>query len=156
DIDWQPVSPLEASAGGVSGSWLVLADRQGIGLALADVLRQEGEEFVFVSDSDFDSLDAAGIRQLLKKMTSCRGIVHLGSLDLPARATSKLQTQVGMSIVHLVQALATTGWRDMPRLWLVTRGAQSIGSRDAVFAPEQASVWGLGRTIAMEHPEFAC
>ena len=54
--------------------------------------------------------------------------------------------------VHLVQGAvaANTG----SRLWLVTRGAQAAGKTDLPLACEQATLWGLGRAIALEEPEI--
>ncbi|WAL99215.1 type I polyketide synthase [Streptomyces sp. Je 1-369] len=39
-------------------------------------------------------------------------------------------------------------------LWCATRGAVSCGDADPVVAPEQATVWGIGRVAALEHPEL--
>ncbi|WP_235445405.1 type I polyketide synthase [Streptomyces sioyaensis] len=51
----------------------------------------------------------------------------------------------------LVQALLRT---DAPvRLWTATRGAVSIGRSDPLSAPGQATLWGLGRSAAIEHPD---
>jgi len=36
----------------------------------------------------------------------------------------------------------------------VTRGAVAAGQKPALVAVAQAPVWGLGRTIALEHPEI--
>ncbi|MFC9653516.1 type I polyketide synthase, partial [Streptomyces sp. NPDC056937] len=52
----------------------------------------------------------------------------------------------------LVQALDDTGSRG--RLWTATRGAVSTGPADPVTRPAQAAVWGLGRTVALEHPRL--
>ena len=38
------------------------------------------------------------------------------------------------------------------RIWLVTRGAQDVQGVEDVVAPDQAAIWGLGRTFALEHP----
>ncbi len=35
---------------------------------------------------------------------------------------------------------------------MVTRGAQDVDGAQDVIAPDQASIWGLGRTFALEHP----
>ena len=43
-----------------------------------------------------------------------------------------------------------------PRLWLVTRGAQAIGRQDSMLDAAQTPLWGLGRVIALEHPELRC
>src|SRR5262249_45608337 len=58
-------------------------------------------------------------------------------------------------VMHLVQALAQLRWHPAPRVWLVTRGAQARDDTDAVTAPTQASLWGLGRVLAVEHPQSA-
>ncbi|MFE3266523.1 type I polyketide synthase [Streptomyces sp. NPDC059215] len=38
-------------------------------------------------------------------------------------------------------------------LWCLTAGAVGIHAQEAPEAPEQAAVWGLGRTAALEHPQ---
>ena len=40
------------------------------------------------------------------------------------------------------------------KLWLLTRGAQPAWQKTKLNSIAQASVWGLGRTIALEHPEL--
>ncbi|MEZ5286501.1 MAG: polyketide synthase dehydratase domain-containing protein [Vicinamibacterales bacterium] len=40
------------------------------------------------------------------------------------------------------------------RLWIVTRGGQAVGADDRGLDAAQAPLWGLGRTIALEHPEL--
>ncbi|WDT53151.1 type I polyketide synthase [Streptomyces sp. G7(2002)] len=51
----------------------------------------------------------------------------------------------------LIQALLRA---DAPvRLWSATRGAVSIGRSDRLSAPGQATLWGLGRSAAIEHPD---
>ncbi|MEU1020503.1 type I polyketide synthase, partial [Streptomyces sp. NPDC005898] len=38
-------------------------------------------------------------------------------------------------------------------LWVVTRGAVAVGGSEALVSAVQAQVWGLGRVVALEHPE---
>ena len=49
----------------------------------------------------------------------CRGIIHLWSLDAPQEVTPvalAVAQELGLvSTLHLVQALAQTGWREPPR-----------------------------------------
>ncbi|MGW1402897.1 type I polyketide synthase, partial [Streptomyces sp. NPDC002405] len=54
--------------------------------------------------------------------------------------------------IALVQALADTGARG--RLWTATRGAVSTGPADPVTRPAQATAWGMGRGVALEHPRL--
>jgi len=58
------------------------------------------------------------------------------------------------SVLLLVQALARR-LAGMPRLWLVTRGAQPVKSGEPV-AVEQSALWGLGKVISFELPDLHC
>ena len=69
------------------------------------------------------------------------------------------------SILYLVQALAGNKVEVQPRLWLVTRGAQSAACSNCLphatspelgLCPHQSLIWGLGNVIRMEHPEWKC
>ncbi|GAB3888396.1 hypothetical protein GCM10029964_055980 [Kibdelosporangium lantanae] len=53
--------------------------------------------------------------------------------------------------VALVQALGDVG--TTAPLWCVTSGAVSTGQSDVLSSPDQALVWGMGRTVAVEHPD---
>ncbi|MDG4666920.1 type I polyketide synthase [Mycobacterium sp. 236(2023)] len=50
-------------------------------------------------------------------------------------------------------ALATAARDVPPKLYLLTRNAQPISEGDRAN-PAQAVLWGLGRTLALEHPEI--
>jgi phthiocerol/phenolphthiocerol synthesis type-I polyketide synthase B len=50
-------------------------------------------------------------------------------------------------------ALAAVEIPDAPKLFLLTRNAQPITAGDRAN-PVQAVLWGLGRTLALEHPEI--
>ena len=58
------------------------------------------------------------------------------------------------SVLLLVQELARTESPDLPRLWLITRGAQAAGEEPSPLSVAQSPLWGLGRVIAQEHPTF--
>jgi ansamitocin polyketide synthase C len=53
-------------------------------------------------------------------------------------------------LVTLIQALGDSEVN--APLWCVTRGAVSVSAQDGLVSAEQASVWGLGRVAALEHP----
>jgi myxalamid-type polyketide synthase MxaE and MxaD len=183
EFQWEPKArseqrqTLELPRPASSGSWLIFADSGGVGEALASLLKERGERCVLISPSEvYQCLDGEGfrirperpedIRELLEKALGAdqpvlRGVVHLWSLDaLPPEETTVdsleiAQTLGCVSVLHLVQALARTGWTEYPRLWLVTQGAQPVG-RESEVAVGQSPVWGLGRVVALEHPELRC
>lgn len=99
-----------------------------------------------------------------------RGVIHLWSLDAvrPDRSAASLADEVAMlgadqargptTVLHALRELAGQRWREPPCLWLVTRGSRRLpdDSDDfhATASPTPAMLWGLGRTIAQEHPDL--
>jgi len=172
----------EAEAAGASpGHWVILADQRGVGAELTDVLHERGVQTTLVaaggrfeatgtrsytidpsSPEDFARLwDAVGA-----DAASPPKVVHLWGLDAPpggsldVAALDRAIDRGVTSAVHVVRALADAAVSH-PALWIVTQGAVSIDSvgraftaRQAGLAIAQAPVWGLGRTIALEHPEL--
>ncbi|MBN2008178.1 thioester reductase domain-containing protein [candidate division KSB1 bacterium] len=57
-------------------------------------------------------------------------------------------------VVLLVQELAKRGMS--PRLWLFTRNAWDIDNSSIAPGAARHALWGLGRVIRLEHPEFRC
>ncbi|MFK0296997.1 type I polyketide synthase, partial [Streptomyces sp. NPDC090442] len=57
---------------------------------------------------------------------------------------------LGQTLV-LVQALGDAGLT--APLWCLTRGAVTTGHDDALGSPVQGALWGLGRVVALEHPD---
>ena len=151
-LQWRGGKIPEAVESGPAGSWLVLSDRGGAGKALTALLESRGERCSSIEFGEATSPDF--FRQLLRP---CRGIIHLWGLEAPPEpARGAAGDDAGcVAVLHLVQALAQAGWRDAPRLFLVTRGAQAAIAGETISVT-QTPLWGLGRTIALEHPELAC
>ena len=160
-----------ARAAPTIGRWLIFADAQGTGDQLAARLRARGELCVMVtpgptgvkqSDAGWQLNPAApeGFQQVLNAVLSeqpaLRGVVHLWSLDSAAVSESDQRLGLG-SALNLTQALIKhqVHFAQAPGLWLITRGAQAVAVDDAPSALS-ATLWGLARTIALEHPELRC
>ncbi len=176
----EPGAPLQqavvlAQAGGAAraqrqvGPWLVLADRSGIGEALAErlgdcVLAFAGETYRQVGERRFeiDPFSLADLERLLATEPTLQGIVHLWSLDAPEADALTLPdlesaSRLGCgSALHLIQAVLKG--RHSPRLWLVTRGAQPLAPEDPHGTPgvAQSPLWGLAKVATLEHPELRC
>ena len=136
-----------------AGEWLIFADSGGIGHSVAEHLRQRGEAVCVVTASEVNLADVDDLKALVTD--GLRHVLHLWSLDLEApddaTARSLVPDQLlnSGSLMHLVQALGSAGVS--PRLWMVTRGAQPINGGTS---PAQATTWGIGKVVALEHPEF--
>ncbi|MDQ1538911.1 MAG: hypothetical protein QOE58_3304, partial [Actinomycetota bacterium] len=74
----------------------------------------------------------------------------LPSDERPLAAHPALTTGLALTVA-LVQALGDSGIN--ARLWTLTRGAVSTGPADPISRPVQAAAWGLGRVVALEHPQ---
>jgi acyl transferase domain-containing protein/acyl carrier protein len=159
------------------GAWLLFTDAGGVGDALSMALRERGEAVVRVvrgqryerttaDEVQIDPSSRGDYRRLLEesfgKGRRCRGVVHLWALDaapLDGTTGETLQADQRLGVVsalHLTQALLRQGWRDKPRLHLVTRGAQAAGEGQASVEPAQAPLWGFSRSLSLEHPELEC
>jgi polyketide synthase 12/myxalamid-type polyketide synthase MxaB len=133
--------------------WLVVADGTGVGAALAASLQERGEPVIVARpDDDVGRVVAEGAAGGGR----WRGVVHCRALDTPAGArgadVDTAQRASCGSLLALTQALVGGGGAGVPRLVVVTRGAQALGT--GAIAPAQAPVLGLVRTIALEHPEL--
>jgi acyl transferase domain-containing protein/acyl carrier protein len=105
-----------------------------------------GGTWVAVPSSRPDARFDAVIEALSAKV---RPVAELG--DEPV--TGLLACPTGPAeLLSLVQALAAAVKR-VP-VWVLTSSAVSIGRSDGPPDPDQAQLWGLGRVVALEHPEL--
>jgi acyl transferase domain-containing protein/SAM-dependent methyltransferase/acyl carrier protein/NADP-dependent 3-hydroxy acid dehydrogenase YdfG len=167
-------SSLASSANKEQSAWLIFGDESPECDALARLLTSRGNEVLRIDranafttlDKHFYKVDAARPEQIKQAVDAalaaaalpCRHAVCLWGLtssEIP-RETGALYQQI---IVLCSQALAAGQSLirhdaiHSPRLWLVTRGVQppfSAGSPALAEAP----LWGLGRVMAVEHPEI--
>ncbi|MBX3148329.1 MAG: SDR family NAD(P)-dependent oxidoreductase [Gemmatimonadales bacterium] len=142
---------------GDPGDWLLVGDGGDVTAGLARHLTAAGHRTVEVREGDHDGFG----RLVAARSATLRGVIHLGALahdDSAIDATESVleaqQATLG-SIVAVVQSLGTHSFEHgaVPRLWLVTRGAVPVEGAEPV-AVAQAPVWGLGRVVALEHPEL--
>ena len=151
------------------GTWIILADEQDRGTALARRLDLRGHRAVLVKAAGefsrngntygVDPLRPEDYVALWKAVTAADptplGVVHLWNLDVEAagHAIADAALRGTASTMHLMQAMLRQP--SPPPLWIVTRGAQPAGGSAAINVA-QAPVWGLAATAALEHPELRC
>jgi acyl transferase domain-containing protein/acyl carrier protein len=154
------------------GGWVLFGDGAGFASELAAEIRANGNDVArIVTSSDEASTDTLAIDatrpdDYVRALAGIQGrtggpvrhVVHLASLDSREATTPEaLDAGVAASCetaLHLAQALVRHAAEPKPRLWLVTRGAQGGGVAMDTASLAQAPLWGLGRTIATEHPEI--
>lgn len=159
------------------GSWLIFADNSGVGKQLAELLKKRSQTPILVSPGEFyqctdtyhfqiNPAQPSDMQQIIEAVNNslpvCRGVIHLWSLDAsPLEETDSNslesdQSLICLSTLHLIQALAKVNWSESPRLWLVTNGTQAIENSANSLSVVQSSLWGLGRVIVNEQPDFRC
>ena len=167
---------IESQTLGKTRGCLILADRQGVGQQLAAKLRNQGtlctlvfagHKFEQVTPAEFiiNPQNYGEYSQLLTTVTGnlpyLTEIVHLWNLDVVNSEQLTIETfekglQLGLtSTLYLTQALIKSQLVQKPRLWLVTQGAQPVLDQDSSMPGlAQSPLWGMGRVISLEHPEF--
>ncbi|WP_152627607.1 type I polyketide synthase, partial [Streptacidiphilus melanogenes] len=144
-VTWKPVR--QAASGTPSGTWLVaFPTGTSESTAVLAALRALSARGVEVRQVEIDSAapERGAVAQLLRDAaqdaTAVAGVVWLPGSDPEPVLTATL-----------VQALGDAGV--VAPLWCLTGGAVSTGRSDRLAGPEQAQLWGLGRVVALEHPE---
>ena len=140
--------PSERMAEG--SSWLILADRSGVGSAVADELTRRGHHVRTIEHTD-----TAGVSELPALLDDGRdveGVVNCWPLDICDARSAEENQQLGVfSTLRLVKALADHG-TPRTRLHLITGNAQPVAGAP-LKSVDQAAIWGLGRVIG--HQELA-
>jgi acyl transferase domain-containing protein len=167
---WEPGPAGAEPASMGAGRWLIFSDRGGVGARLVTALQRAGQTCVVeyakrsdasgINPADREAVAAACLRLATPGGLPWRGIVHLWSLDAAqdqnatAPALEQAQLDSCGAVLGIVQALTLVG--SVPPLWIVTSNAQAIADQRAAASPAQAPVWGLARTLAIEHPTLRC
>ncbi|KJK43524.1 hypothetical protein UK23_32885 [Lentzea aerocolonigenes] len=169
---WQESPRETAEAVQATGAWVIFTDSTGVAAEATTRLRANGTQVISVAHADvhepveaddtwtIDATKADHYRYLMRALgeQEISKIIHLWSLDAEfdeTRSTHDLEAQQEtgvLSVMRLMQALSAE-LSQVPKVWLVTRGAQPVGDDPGLPRVEQAPMWGLGRVIG--HQEFA-
>ncbi|MEU6963704.1 type I polyketide synthase, partial [Streptomyces chrestomyceticus] len=152
---WSPVAELDARV--LSGMWLVAAPAGAAVAELAqgciEALSARGAEAVVV-EVPAGTVDRAELAALLTgaaDVSAVSGVLSLLALEETPLSDHPVVPGGLAATLGLVQALGDAEV-EAP-LWVVTSGAVAAGAEEALARPVQAQVWGLGRVVALEHPE---
>ncbi len=163
-------APVSLSA---QQTWLIFADREGIGAELAEKLREAGVTTALVYPEEVYAKNNQHVYHIhTQQVNSWKStlqvilqdlqqapthLVYLWGLDaagLEKNNLEDIQTAQHLTcenVLLLVQALKQVGIS--PRLWLTTRQGQPV-EQGAFVEPTQSLLWGFGRSLSSEHPEL--
>ncbi|MBD1912333.1 MULTISPECIES: type I polyketide synthase [unclassified Leptolyngbya] len=144
EVVWQ-LQPLSSTTSLSPAQWLLVPGAPSpLTDALAHALTAQ-QQTVWTQTGD-----PATWQMAPKALSNIQHVLYLadGGESSPAQALRHTQT-----VLQLVQKLVAA--TNPPRLWIVTQGSQSVSSIDPID-PSASPLWGLGRVIALEHPELRC
>ncbi|MBA2680827.1 MAG: SDR family NAD(P)-dependent oxidoreductase, partial [Ktedonobacteraceae bacterium] len=177
ELAWHPLSFQQKAAQAPlqDGLWLVFAPAE-IAATLLPLLQTPTRQLILIEPASSDQrvspnhlrtslADREQAEQLLRSLCApasppCRGILYAwGLLTPPAPDEETLASsehwlstvqQAALPLLSLLQALLTRGWRDLPRLWVLTSQSQPQEATSA--GPGGSPLWGLLRSTMQEHP----
>lgn len=175
-LTWQ-ACPLSKVTNSSADRWLVFSDKSELGDALIAQIQATGRQTVQVVPGEGFKVLSPVLYQVSPTcqedfqtlfQTLCAnpevpwaGIIYVGASESWASSQDHLdQPYVPcLSVLALLKGLAATNWHPLPRLWLITQNAQTVQvetDHAGTNAPNpiQATLWGLGRTLRLEHPEL--
>ncbi len=164
NVMWQlqPRQQAVLARAAQSGRWLIFSDSGTIGSELTAALIERGDQCLVVTPGESFMREPDRIRvnpaccedfqRVLDEAAQTdqlplRGVIYLWGL------TAHPQAVTCGGALSLIQSLAHFKQASVPRVWFVTRGAQRVSAESSVVV-EQSTLWGLGRVIAVEHPDL--
>ncbi|PPQ15467.1 polyketide synthase [Bradyrhizobium sp. AC87j1] len=163
-VQWIEKPALAAPAAEPRGGWFILGDPGGPAEVLAQRLAQRNLSATvqdprgWTKAADPDN----AIRQAAKQPGGLHGVVLMHALDVQTSGNMSGEEmaaaeahccRTALQVMKVLAAPAESG-ELVPRVWIVTRTSQSPGPKETGGDPLHASLWGLGRVAALEHPEL--
>jgi acyl transferase domain-containing protein/SAM-dependent methyltransferase len=134
---------------------LLVGDRGGVSEQLAESLRAGGRHLTLLPSGTLPDLAAAeAAHGPVGAVVYASALDGAPWLDTDSRAVAAAESAGPVGALRVARELLRKS--PPPRLWLLTRGAQQTAAGEAVGSPVQAEVWGLARTLRLEHPELRC
>ncbi|MFN8464899.1 MAG: thioester reductase domain-containing protein [Caldilineaceae bacterium] len=173
EIAWRPQLQVPAPPTHVPGTnkpaWLLLGPDTKLREQLADQLEQAGGAgTTYTIGHDQAHLDLARPEQIDRCLAVLAEADRLPAavvmLAAPEGALNDASTETGQvpvdmaalrGLINLVQSLVRHGGPQPPRLWIVTRGTQPVYEGGQIVL-DQAPLWGIVRTAALEYPALRC
>lgn len=155
EVIWQAVEPFPLADRQAPKRWLIVDKQKHLGNALAVILRSHGR----------DVLEIFAENEVEKQITALQlppdHIVYFAA-DVEASVVSSAEQELQQvqdsltTVSRLVDALKKGSVSQQRKLWIVTQEAWVISHEHATekARPGMASLWGLGRALALEHADL--
>ncbi|HET7695301.1 MAG TPA: SDR family NAD(P)-dependent oxidoreductase [Vicinamibacterales bacterium] len=129
-VEWVPAKAAAANAAPPGRRWIVVPSTDPLTEEVIAGLRARGDQCHVLPQLGM-------LVSLLAEPATLAGVIHLGDAE---------------SLRALVQALLRQSVT--APIYAITRGVHAADASRTEASVAQAAVWGLGRTLAVEHPEL--
>lgn len=162
----------KSDAGAAPSTFVLYADRFGVAVRVAEVLRRRDRRVVWVTPGtvfrqtgpdgfEIDLTEPDHHKKVFADLGEdgeALGVIYLSTLDVLRANDGAASTHVHAygGPLHLVQALLSEEATQNARVWFVTSGVEEVIEDDVEIRPFQAPVWGLARVAGNEHPNLRC
>ena len=154
-------------------AYLIFSDNSGTGTRLSNELKNKNIDCIHVFKGR--SFQQKNTHEYLVNPTSYEDFIHLfdtlvqdkflnmlffWGLDTElSDDTSGLSIDKDLefscgSLLHLTQSIINYKWKHIPKLWIITSHACDRHNSKYPVNASQSVLWGMGRAIALEHPEL--
>lgn len=164
---WVVFADAAASGNSIGEQFALLASERGKRPVL--VFAGEGYAAQGVDRYTVGRRELEGWSQILETLVSesarLEGVIFLWSASLLEERALGSDPSMDWELFHdsgwgsallMIQGLAGAQLPRPPALWLITRGATPAGESPIGVGLVHTPLWGMGRTLQLEHPEFAC
>lgn len=178
---WEKVDVELADEVAKKQNWLIFEDHLGVENGLRKLFKKDehnlikiapGDEFLEIDDDYYlvNFKDHNSIKLLFEELTNKNitvdGIIHAASLNdhirydsLAARDLEQIQNDGSVLLINLHKAIYQSSELDkkpLPKLFVLTNGLQSFVNKNTGLNIAQAPMWGLGKVLFNEHPDYRC
>ncbi|GFE69987.1 type I polyketide synthase [Chroococcus sp. FPU101] len=143
-IQWQEQTLQNNNIVATPKTYLILADTQGWGKQLAEVLQIQGNICILVYPEQV----------WLETTVKIDVVIYLWGLEASNEQMNLdlLEQAQIFTCRKLLEVIQTLFKYQTPQLWLVTKGSVSIN--DSIPNLAQSFLWGMGKVIAWEYPKL--
>jgi acyl transferase domain-containing protein/acyl-CoA synthetase (AMP-forming)/AMP-acid ligase II/surfactin synthase thioesterase subunit/acyl carrier protein len=161
EVEWVARPFQRAPRVDTEAHWVIVGEGRGFGSMLEATLRAEKQ-------TTFRHVDGANYEAFLRRTLTLEAragadhwkVLYLAALDCAetaAATTASIERDQDLhgpgDVLRLTRAIIGTG--RILELWIVTDRAQCVQAADAAsLSVAQAPLWGLGKTLFLEHPEL--
>ncbi|PWQ99246.1 type I polyketide synthase [Leucothrix arctica] len=178
DIDWQAKATTPETLPEQAGRWLIFADSNGLGEQLAAELHEQNQATILVYSGNhystterpesinetqvitINAQESADYERMIDEAfkqsgTACLGSIYLWSTERHESVETLLSDaqSTTVSATYAVQAIIRSQLN--APLYLVTQGSQAVNNETG-YQLASASIWGFGRSLAIEQPSLTC